>query len=95
MDDLCDIIKYVIDNEIFDSFNVATTETLTIKEIAEIAILACGRELKIEWDSTKPNGQHRKDVSIDKMLSIIKNYQSIRLIDGIKKVYNEYDKVSI
>lgn len=95
VDDFCGIIKYVIDNDIFDSFNVATTETLTIKEIAKIAILACGKELKIEWDSTKPNGQHRKDVSIDKMLTIVKNYQSIRLIDGIKKVYNEYDKVSV
>jgi GDP-L-fucose synthase len=95
VDDFCGIIKYVIDNDIFESFNVATTETLTINEIAKIAILACGKELKIEWDLTKPNGQHRKDVSIDKMLTIVKNYQSIRLIDGIKKVYNEYDKVSI
>jgi len=93
--DFCNIIKYVINNNVFDSFNVATTETLTIKEIAEIAIAACGKELKIEWDSTKPNGQYRKDVSIEKMLKIIKNYRPTNLIDGIKKVYKEYDKISI
>ena len=92
---MCDIIKYVIDNDVFDSFNVATTETLTIKQIAETALVASGKKLKIEWDTTKPNGQHRKDVSIEKMLSIVKNYHPIRLIDGIKKVYDEYDKVSI
>jgi len=95
VDDLCEIIKYVIDNDIYDSFNVATTETLTIKEIAETAIMACGKQLKIEWDTTKPNGQYRKDVSIDKMLSIVKDFKLTSLIDGIKKVYNEYDKASI
>lgn len=95
VDDFCEVIKYVIDNDIYDSFNVATTETLTIKEIAEIAIESCNKEFKIEWDTTKPNGQHRKDVSIDKMISIVGDFNLTSLKDGIKKVYNEYDKASI
>jgi GDP-L-fucose synthase len=93
--DFCKIIKYVINNEIYDSFNVATNETLTIKEIAEIAINECSRGLEIEWDTTKPNGQYRKDVSIDKMISIVKGFEITSLRDGIKKVYNEYGKISI
>jgi GDP-L-fucose synthase len=92
--DLCKVIKYVIDNDVFDSFNVATEETLTIKEIAEIAISTTNSNLEIIWDNTKPNGQYRKDVSIDKMKSIM-NIEITPISEGIKKVYNYYDKVSI
>jgi GDP-L-fucose synthase len=70
--DLAHVIKYCIDNNITDSFNVATPEVYSIKEIAEIALKACDAEhLKIEFDSTKPDGQFRKDVSIEKMKEIM------------------------
>lgn len=95
VDDFCNVIKYVIDNDIIDSFNIATEEILTIKQIAEIALESCNsKHLKIEWDTTKPNGQYRKDVSIDKMKSII-NINITPLKDGIKKIYNSYDKFSV
>lgn len=95
VDDFCRIIKYVIDNDITDSFNVSTYENLSIKQIAEIALDACdSKHLKIEWDRTKPNGQYRKDVSINKMKSII-NINITPLKDGIKKIYDSYDKFSV
>lgn len=92
--DLCNVIKYIIDNEIYESFNVATDEVLSISDIAKIAIDICNPTLSINWDITKPNGQYRKDVSIDKMKSIL-DIEITSLKDGIKKVYNEYDKASI
>lgn len=91
VDDFCRIIKYVIDNDITDSFNVSTYENLSIKQIAEIALDACdSKHLKIEWDRTKPNGQYRKDVSIIKMKNII-DMNITPLKEGIKKIYNSYD----
>ena len=49
VDDFCQIIKYVIDNDITESFNVSTYENLSIKEIAEIALESCNsKHLKIE-----------------------------------------------
>lgn len=91
--DFCKVIKHVIDNDIYDSFNVATEEVLTIKEIAKIAISTTNSNLEIKWDKTKPNGQFRKDVSIDKMKGIL-DIEITPIKEGIKKVYNYYDKTS-
>ena len=93
--DLANIIKQVIDNNIVKSFNVATYENYSIKEIAEIALKACeSTNLKINFDTTKPNGQHRKDVSIEKLKVLFPEYLPISLSDGIKDMYNTYDKIS-
>ena len=86
----------IIDNEIYDSFNVAGNENLSIKEMANIALNSCDSEfLDINWDSSKPNGQHRKDVSIEKLKSLLPNFNPLSLSEGIKLVYNNYyDKIS-
>jgi nucleoside-diphosphate-sugar epimerase len=95
-DDFAKIIYDVIDKEIYESFNVASFENLSIKEMSEIALKSCGGEhLEIIWDNTKPNGQYRKDVSIEKLKSLLPEFNPIPLSDGIKLVYkNYYDKVS-
>jgi len=95
-DDFAKVIYEVIENEIYESFNVAGSENLTIKEMAEIAIKSCDCEnLNIQWDTTKPNGQHRKDVSIEKLNTLLPNFSPLKLSEGIKLVYNNYyDKIS-
>jgi len=95
-DDFAKIIYYVISNEIYDSFNVAGNENLTIKQMANIALNSCDADfLKIKWDLSKPNGQHRKDVSIEKLKSLLPNFNPLSLSEGIKLVYNNYyDKIS-
>ena len=94
--DFAKIIHYVITNEIYDSFNVAGNENLTIKDMANIALNSCDAEhLVINWDISKPNGQHRKDVSIEKLTSLLPNFNPLSLSEGIKLVYNNYyDKIS-
>jgi GDP-L-fucose synthase len=90
VDDLVEVIKYVIENDITESFNVATIENYTIKQIAEISLKASNSEnIKLKFDTTKPNGQYRKDVSIEKLKSIIPNYNPTTLYDGIKKLYEK------
>lgn len=92
-DDLAYIIKYCIDNNIYEHMNVASEENLTIKEMAQIALEACdAKHLNIEFDSTKPNGQYRKDVSIEKLKKFIPHFNPYNLFDGIKKTYQEVDK---
>ena len=95
-DDFAKIIHHVIDNEIYDSFNVAGNENLSIKEMANIALNSCDSEfLDINWDSSKPNGQYRKDVSTEKLKSLLPNFSPLKLSEGIKFVYNSYyDKIS-
>jgi GDP-L-fucose synthase len=88
-DDLAYVIKYCLDNDIYDNMNVAIDENLSISEMAQIALKACGAEhIEIEYDTTKPNGQYRKDVSSEILKSNIPLFNPINLHDGIKQTYN-------
>jgi GDP-L-fucose synthase len=87
-DDFAKVISQVVENEIYDNFNVATPENLSIKEMAGIALDACdSNHLNIIWDTTKPNGQLRKDVSIDLLKNNIPNFTPTPLYEGVKKIY--------
>lgn len=88
-DNLAEVIKMCIDENVYESFNVATEQNVSINQIAQTALDACdANHLKIEYDSNKPNGQFRKDVSIEKMKKIFPNFKATNLHDGIKKTYS-------
>lgn len=91
-DDFAKIIYLVIKNNIYTSFNIAPDETKTIHEIADIAIKACNIPLQIKFDTTKPNGQYRKDVTTTEIKNIFPDFKFISLEDGIKNTFYEYEK---
>ena len=81
----------MIDNDITESFNLATEENISINDITVLALKATNsKHLEIRYDPTKPNGQYRKDVSILKFKSLIPNYNFITLEEGISKYYETY-----
>ena len=86
--DLARAIKLVIENDITESFNVATPEENSIKDMAKIAIDVLDKNMGVVFDSTKPDGQHRKTVSCQKMLNNIEGFKFTPLKEGIEKVYN-------
>jgi len=97
--DVANIIKIILDKDITDSFNLATRENVSITDIAKIALDSTNsNHLKILYDKTKPNGQLRKDLSIDKLNKLIPNYNFISLSEGISDYYKKYkeynDKIS-
>lgn len=90
-DDLAKIIFICINEEIYDNMNVAIDKNLSINEMARIALSAMDMEhININYDLSKPDGQYRKDVSIDKLRShsSFKNYEFYDLYKGIKKTYD-------
>lgn len=88
-DDLASVIKNCIDNDIYENMNIATEENLSIKQMAEIALDACDANgLTIEFDVNYPDGQFRKDVSIQKLKEAIPNFSTIDLHQGIKQIYS-------
>lgn len=92
--DLAKVIKYMIDNDIVDNFNVAPSEVHSIREIAEIAKSAIKKkDIAIRFDSTKPDGQYRKDVDSSKLLNTLdKDFKFTPLKKGIAKVYDIFSK---
>lgn len=87
-DDLAKVIYHCLENDIYDNMNVATEQNLSIREMAEIALKACdANDLTIQFDDSYPDGQFRKDVSIERLKSAIPDFQAIGLEDGIRKTY--------
>ena len=92
-DDLAWVIKECVEKDIYESFNVATEDDLSIKEMVDISLDYCGlSNIKLSFDKTKPDGQYRKDVSIEKLKSLLPNFKTLYLGKGIKKVYDKISK---
>ena len=90
-EDLARVIKYMIDNDIVDNFNVAPEYVYSIEEITKIGMESCGKgDLEIVYDNTKPDGQYRKDVDSSKLLSIMEDFKFTTLKEGIGKVYDNF-----
>ena len=91
--DLARVIKYMIDNDVVDNFNVAPDYVHSIKEITKIGMESCDKgDLNIVYDNTKPDGQYRKDVDSSKLISVIKDFEFTSLEKGIKKVYDNFSQ---
>ena len=92
--DLAKVIKYMIDNDIVDNFNVAPSEVYSIREIAEIAKSATNKKnVSIRFDSEKPDGQYRKDVDSSKLLNTLnQDFKFTSLKKGVAKVYDIFSK---
>ena len=93
-EDFAQVIYSYIQNGINKSFNVAPdNRNLSIDEYANIALKACdAEELSIVYDSSKSNGQLRKDVDTSILKESLPNFKFIDLEDGIKNIYNHYTK---
>jgi GDP-L-fucose synthase len=91
-EDLAKAISVIIKSEKPFKYNICTPENKSIKEIAEIALLACdSNHLKINWDSSKPDGQFRKDASSSKFLSDYPDFEFTTLFNGIKRTYQNVE----
>lgn len=89
--DLARAIVRVIDEGITASFNVAVSENRSIREIALIALEACGHaDFALVFDETSPDGQFRKDVSNARMMELMPDFRFTELSAGIEKVYEFY-----
>lgn len=88
--DIAEVLVRIIDEDICENMNVSIPIALSIDEIAKTALKATGNEnLRIRYDTDKPNGQYRKDVNIDLFKKVFPNFEFTSYIDGITKTYNK------
>jgi GDP-L-fucose synthase len=87
--DIAEIINLLIKYDIKENLNLTTADNLTIDQMARMALEATDSQyLKIQYDTTKPNGQYRKDIDATKFKNIFANYKFTSYIKGIKQTYN-------
>lgn len=80
------IMQNYSDSEII---NVGTGEDVTIKELAEIIVVAVGYQGELRFDESKPDGMPRKLLDVSKLRSF--NWTaSTDLRDGIASTYEWY-----
>lgn len=89
--DLAKVIKEIINQDITDSFNVASSDNLSIDHMTKISLEILNKNLKVNYTNPELDGQYRKDVSNKKMLNYFPNFKFTSFREGIKKVY---DKIS-
>lgn len=70
--------------------NLATGKEISIKELAKLICRLCDFNGKIEWDTTKPNGQPRRFMDITKAKQEFGFEPQITLETGLKKMIESY-----
>ena len=86
--DLARVIKKYIDEQHTMSFNVAPDVNLSVNDIALVALKACDAQyMAIKYDSSKPNGQHRKDVDTETLKRFMPTIEFRDLATGIRDIY--------
>ena len=86
--DIAEVIKLMIEQDTYQSFNISNPETYSIGELAQIALSVLEKShWNIQYSNPTLDGQYRKDVSVDKMLKIFPNFSFTKFADVIKKSY--------
>ena len=87
VNDLAEAVRFTLENTLPDSlYNVGTGVDLTIRKLAETVQKIVGHTGNIIWDSSKPDGTPKKQLSIDKIK--LEGWEPcIDLNEGIKKTY--------
>ncbi len=70
--------------------NLGTGEEYSMKGLAEMMASVVGFKGEIVWDASKPNGQPRRSVDYTRAKETLFWEPEIKLIDGLKDVYDWY-----
>ena len=87
--DVAEILDLIIRDDIQENLNVSTPSNFSIDFMAREALEATdSQDIRIIYDTSKPNGQMRKDIDTAKFKNIFSNYEFTPYIKGIKQTYN-------
>ena len=89
--DVADASIKCFEEKLHITSNLGSGEEISIKQMIQTVIEVSGKDIKINWDSTKPNGDARRLMSTD----IQKKYGLLPKLgfkEGIKNTYNFYSE---
>ena len=87
--DVADASIKCFEEKLHITSNLGSGEEISIKQMINTVIEVSGKDIKINWDSTKPNGDARRLMSTD----IQKEYGLLPKLgfrDGLENTYNFY-----
>lgn len=86
--DVALVIKKMIEKNIYKNFNLTDDKNISVEGMAKIILksLSC-ENMYIKYDKNKPDGQYRKDVSIEKFRQYFPDFCFKNIKLGIKEMY--------
>jgi GDP-L-fucose synthase len=87
--DVAIAVKKIWENKIHDIINFGSGKEITIKEMVESLVKISGKDLKINWDTTKPSGDLKRlmDVTKQEKYDLL---PSTDFNDALTKTYSYY-----
>ena len=87
--DVAIAVKKIYENKIHDVINFGSGKEITIKEMVESLVKISGKDIKINWDSTKPSGDLKRlmDTSKQEKYDLL---PSTNFYDALLKTYSYY-----
>lgn len=68
-----------------DYFNIGTGDTISIKNLVKLLCKIMNYEGKIIWDTTKPNGQPKRQLNVNKANNLLNWKSKTNLTQGLKE----------
>jgi GDP-L-fucose synthase len=73
-----------------DPVNLGSSEELTIRELVEIIARLTGYEGRVTWDSTKPDGQPRRKLNVDRAKREFGFESKVNFEEGLRQTIESY-----
>jgi Rps23 Pro-64 3,4-dihydroxylase Tpa1-like proline 4-hydroxylase len=87
--DVADAVFKMYDNRINDIVNFGAGEEITIKSMIDNLIEISGKNIEVSWDTTKPNGDLRRQMDVTKQTSL-GLLPKTKFKDALAKTYYYY-----
>jgi GDP-L-fucose synthase len=70
--------------------NIGSGQECSVKELAELVASTVGFTGRINWDTSKPDGQYRKRLDLTRMKALLGDYEVVSLKNGILRTAEYY-----
>lgn len=87
--DVADAILELYERDLHTTINFGAGEEITIKSMIEQLIEISGKDISIKWDTSKPNGDMRRQMDTTKQ-SEIGLLPKLGFKEALRKTYNHY-----
>jgi len=84
------LLRATEDYAVADAVNVSTDEEIAVKDLIQLIMKVCGRDLEIRFDTSKPQSQTRRAADITKLKEKLGWKPSYTLEKGLKETVEWY-----
>lgn len=90
IEDFIRAIMCLLEKKEYSPVNIATDESISIKNLAKLIAKISSRKIKLVFDKNKPIGVNRRILDVQKLNSLI-DFKPLSLREGLERTIKQYD----